>query len=86
MYIDYKKTVWERIHIMDENLNNDELIKAISENQQTNSFLWDMGEKEPDREDIVESESIMTPEENSGNCTIEAYNDDGVLLWANAGK
>ena len=83
MYIDYKKTVWERIHIMDDDLNDDELIKIISENQQANSFLWDDCEKEPEREDLVETEEIMTPKDNGGWATIEAYDDNGHLLWKN---
>jgi hypothetical protein len=83
MYIDYKKTVWERIHIMDEILNENEMIKAISDNQQTNSWLWDDCDSEPDREDLLETEEIMTPKDNGGCNTIEVFDDDGNLIWSN---
>ena len=86
MYIDYKKTTWERIHISEtdqKELTNDEIIKFVKQNQQNNTLLWDVVSEDLSVEQLVESDEFMTPEDNEGCSTIEIYNDDGTLLWEN---
>jgi hypothetical protein len=84
MFIDYKKTVWERIKISDDcNLSESQIINLINKRQQENAFLWDEINPEPEWEPIYESGEYITPEDNAGQSTIEAYSDDGILLYEN---
>lgn len=87
MYVDYKKTIWERIYINDSTMTADQrndVVKAIADNPHANSFLWDVDpDNEPEREDLYETECILSPEDNGGHTTIEVYNSNDELIWKN---
>lgn len=84
MYIDFKKTIWERIQIpkelepfLKENLGKAPLKNIL------NSILYDDVRDDVDSEEIYETEEIMTPEQNSNNATIEVY-DNGNCVYSNS--
>jgi len=83
MYIDYKKTTWERIHISESDKTNEEIIEFVKANQQNNTTLWDFLDDEPVIEQLCESDEFMTTEGNGGQKTIEVYDDDDSLIWDN---
>ena len=87
MYIDYKKTSWERITIPEESkLSKEQLIELIKSNLNGNSFLWDELDIEPSVEDLYGTEEFMTLEDNQGCNTIELYDDNHDLVWGNGDK
>jgi hypothetical protein len=85
MYIDYKKTTWERVHVPDNcGFSDAEIVKMVSETQRGNDWLWDELNDTPELEALYDTDSFMSPIENSGFSTIEAFDDNGYLLWTNA--
>jgi len=82
MYIDFKITTWERVHIEDESLK-DKIVAALKSGEIASSndvFKFDMV---ADIETLYDSESQMTVEENGGFSTIEAYDWEASLLYEN---
>ena len=87
MYIDYKKTTWERISIPDEcNHTKEEIIDLVKTNQHGNAWLWDELDPEPTMENIFETDEYMTLEDNQGQNTIEIFDDECNLIWGNGDK
>lgn len=86
MYIDYKITNWQRVHIPDDaNKTQEEIIEMVKNAQQGNNWLWDEIEPEPSFEDLM-CEEFIHPIDNNNQSTIEIYNEDGGLLWDNSIK
>lgn len=85
MYIDYKKTTWERIYIGGESeITKDELIALIKKHEPTNYGLWEDLPYEPTVENLDDTDEFMSAEENDGCSTIELYSEDHVQLWNNS--
>ena len=82
MYIDFKITTWERIRIKDESLK-DEIVAALKSGEITSAD--DVFELDNDayKEDLYYVEEQMTVEDNDGFSTIEAYDEEGDLLYQN---
>lgn len=81
MYIDFKITTWERIHIKDESLK-DKIVAALKSGEITSADDVFEFDEEAYIETLYEVESQMTVEENGGCSTIEAY-EDKTLLYEN---
>lgn len=79
MFIDCKVTIWKRIHLS-ENVNSEKVIQALKEDR-----LDDVYDDELfiEQEILYETSEEMTPEENGGRPTIEAYSPAGELIWSN---
>ena len=82
MYIDFKITTWERIHIEDESLK-DKIVTALKSGEITSADDVYEFDKDANREPLYGVEEQMTVEENGGFSTIEAYEDEGTLLYKN---
>ena len=82
MYIDFKITTWERIRIEDESLK-DEIVTALKSGEITSADDVFELDKDAYREVLYDVEEQMTVEENGGFSTIEAYEDEGTLLYKN---
>lgn len=83
MYIDYKVTVWKRIHF-NENTNPKKVIQAMEEGGLDDVFDEELGFVE--QEILYETEEEITPEENGGCSTIEVYENNNPvddLIWSN---
>ena len=83
MYIDFKITTWERIHIEDESLK-DKIVAALKSGEITSADdVFDFN-KDADREIFHEIDSQqMTIYDNDGFSTIIAYDDEDTLLYRN---
>ena len=77
MFIDCKVSIWKRIHLS-ENANSEKVIQALEEDRLDDVFDDEFVEQEI----LYETAEEMTPEENRGRSTIEAYNA-GELIWSN---
>ena len=80
MYIDYKVTVWKRIHF-NENVDSEKVIQALEEGGLDDVFDDELGFEE--QETLYETAEEITPEENGGYSTIEVYSPVGELIWSN---
>ena len=82
MYIDYKVTVWKRVHF-NESTNPKKVIQVLEEGFDV--FDEELGFVE--QETLYETVEAMTPEENGGWSTIEVYEEDNDfinnLIWSN---
>ena len=82
MYIDFKITTWERIHVEDESLK-DKIVAALKSGEITSADDVFELDEDASRETLYDAESQMTVEENGGFSTIEAYEDATTLLYEN---
>jgi hypothetical protein len=82
MYIDFKITTWERIHIEDESLK-DKIVAALKSGEITSADDVYELDKDANREFLYDVEEQMTIEDNDGFSTIEAYEDEDTLLYKN---
>jgi hypothetical protein len=80
MFIDCKVTVWKRIHF-NENVDSEKVIQALEKGGIDDVFDDELGFVE--QEILFETAEEMTPEENGGHSTIEAYSPAGDLIWSN---
>lgn len=76
MYIDYKVTIWKRIHF-NENTDPKKVIQALEEGGLDDVFDEELGFVE--QEILYETEEKMIPEENDGCSTIEVYEDSKII-------
>lgn len=79
MYLDVKVTAWQRIKL-DDDATKERVINHLKEN--SHSSLFDDGIAY-DYETLTDTEEQVTVEDNKGFSTLELYNEDGELLWAN---
>lgn len=82
MYIDFKITTWERVHIEDEFLK-DRIVAALKGGEITSANDVFALDENAGHEVLDEAESQMTVEENGGYSTIEAYEGEDILLYKN---
>ena len=76
MKVDFKVTMWTRAIIDDE--DKDKVLKALKSGEITNiSDLY--GFVDPEWEDLHETQTGMTVEDNGGEATIEAIESDDSL-------
>lgn len=80
-YFDIKVSVWQRTEIPD-NVKLEDVIEYFKKNTGT-SCINEIGIDDSTYETLVESEEILTPEDNGGECTVEIYNDHSNLVWNN---
>lgn len=95
MHIDFKITTWERVHIPN---GKEEIVrKALEEGKiQSANDVWGISEQnftspnywEPELERLVEVVEQISPEENDGQTTVEAYEEKNDLtpFWTNIKK
>ena len=83
MYVDFKTTVWERIKIPEElqdlvvdKIKSGEIISA--------NEMFGISEKFDEHfETLLDTSEQMYPSENDDFATIELYNDDNKIIYAN---
>ena len=83
MYIDYKVTLWKRVHF-NKNTNLEKIIQAMEEKGLEGVFDDELGFVE--QEILYDTEEEMTPEENGGYSTVEVYAEGKFvdnLIWSN---
>lgn len=78
-YIDYKCTMWARLHIDDEDLETQ--IEILKTEFHVDALDWD---KIYDVETLNETGEFLYPADNGGEPTIEIANSDGEILYNNA--
>lgn len=81
MYIEFKITTWERIHVPDESIEKmkDSLLLDRIE---SSSDVYDVDEN-CTLEILDEVSTQMTVKDNKGESTIEAYDEYGELIYKN---
>lgn len=76
MYLDYKCTVWRRIHFSEKQNDVDKILEDIK-----GGYHPDIVDAE--YETLYDTSEDMTVEENGGSSTIELYDDDNKLIFKN---
>ncbi len=76
MYIDYKCTVWRRIHIPDDKNDKEYIIETLKKGVEP---LFTDAEYET----LLDTSGDMTVEDNDGCSTIELYDVGHKLLFKN---
>ena len=76
MYLDYKCTVWRRIHFSEKQNDVDKILEDIK-----GGYHPDIVDAE--YETLYDTSEDMTVEENEGCSTIELYDFEGELLFKN---
>ena len=79
MYLDVKVTAWQRIKL-DDDATKEQVINHLKENSHFSLFDDEIAY---DYETLTDTEEQVTIEDNKGFSTLELYNEDGELLWAN---
>lgn len=82
MYIDFKITTWERIHIEDESLK-DKIVAALKSGEITSADDVYEFDKDANRELLYSVEEQMSIYDNDGFSTIIAYDDEDTILYQN---
>ena len=79
-YIDYKITIWKRLHFSDDtNMNN--IVDILEEtNNLDNVIDDDLGFEES--EILYDTEQEMIVEDNNNDTTVEVYSNHS-LIWKN---
>jgi len=73
MYLDYKCTVWRRIHIPDDKNDKDYILEKLKQGAEP---LFTDAEYET----LYDTSEDMTVEENGGSSTIELFDGDELLF------
>ena len=76
MYLDYKCTVWRRIHIPDDKNDKEYILEKLKQGAEP---LF----QDADYETLYDTSEDMTVDENGGSSTIELYDDDNELIFKN---
>jgi uncharacterized protein involved in exopolysaccharide biosynthesis len=76
MYLDYKCTVWRRIHFSEKQNDVDKILEDIK-----GGYHPDIVDAE--YETLYDTSEDMTVDENGGSSTIELYDFEGELLFKN---
>lgn len=76
MYLDYKCTVWRRIHIPDSKNDKEYILHKLKEGAEP---LFTDAEYET----LYDTSKDMTVEENEGCSTIELFDFEGELIFKN---
>lgn len=83
MYIDYKTTIWQRIHL-DDSLTKEQILKILDEDKNTQNIgeLYDQCNG-TENEILYDTEEFITPKDNDGCNTIEFYDNNQNVIWNN---
>ena len=73
-YVDYKATIWGRLHFSDETDMN-KVIAKLEQGLTPNELCDDPELEFEEFEMLFDSEEYITPSENQGQCTVEVYDD-----------
>ena len=76
MYLDYKCTIWRRIHIPDDKNDKDYILEKLKQGAEP---LFTDAEYET----LYDTSEDMTVEENGGSSTIELFDFEDELLFKN---
>jgi len=76
MYLDYKCTVWRRIHFSEKQNDVDKILEDIK-----GGYHPDIVDAE--YETLYDTSEDMTVEENGGSSTIELFDFEGELIFKN---
>ncbi len=76
MYLDYKCTVWRRIHIPDDKNDKEYILYKLK--QGVEPLFTDA-----EYETLYDTSEDMTVDENGGSSTIELFDFEGELLFKN---
>lgn len=76
MYLDYKCTIWRRIHIPDDKNDREYILEKLK--QGVEPLFTDA-----EYETLYDTSEDMTVEENEGFSTIELFDFEGELLFKN---
>ena len=85
MYIDFKISTWERVQI-DDSIKKEVIAKLKSGEITSSSDLYEHFNEELfsfDSDIMYEASEQLTPKDNNGMSTIEAYEDDHSDIWTN---
>ncbi len=86
-YIDYKSTIWARLHLEAEDSNY--TLKDVQKILDTNPTIFDITSNITEDiryETLYDTEEELSPTENGGQRTIEIYSTKDKLLWDNTPK
>ena len=81
MELHYKCKVWMKI-ILDPDMPEQEVIEKLKAGETPLSFFED-GKYSHESETFLESEELLTVEQNDGSATISLMNEDGEFIWTN---
>lgn len=86
-YIDYKSTIWARLHLEaeDSNCTLKDVQKILDTNPTISNLISNITE-DIRYETMYHTEEELSPTENGGKRTIEIYSTKDKLLWDNAPK
>lgn len=80
MIIQYKTEIWNRMIVDDQNISD------IIERLKNGDTIWDFYNDEisTELEPILDTEVLLTPDENDGQSTIEVYDCENCApIWTN---
>ena len=80
-HICIKVSVWQQIDIPDE-VDTQTVIEYFKKHNGTGN-IDEIGIDSSTYETLHDSEEELTPEDNSGECTVEVYDDGKQLIWDN---
>lgn len=84
MEIHYKCKVWAKI-ILDTDMPEQEAIEKLEAGEPPLNFFED-GKYDHQSEFILESEELLTVQQNGGSATISLMNENGEFIWTNLQK
>ena len=82
MNLDFKITVWQRIHLHDDDPHKEEILKHFKEGSVYDIFEMNNYQYET----LYDTEEILIPETNNGDPTRDILDDDGNSIWDNVNK
>lgn len=80
MYIDYKATIWFRISVTG---REEQVLEAIKSGKSINELYVDFDAVLGNLNPLLDTEEIITPEENGGSSTIEVLDDKRNVIYQN---
>lgn len=84
MELHYKCKVWMKI-ILDTDMPEQEVIEKLEAGETPLSFFEDV-KYNHQSEVILESEELLTVQQNGGSATISLMKEDGDFIWTNSQK
>lgn len=81
MYIDFKITTWDRVHILSQ--DEEEVRLAIKNGELTSQQDFNLLDVEGSWEKLDDVDEQMSVEENGGNATVEVWENDDEKIYTN---
>lgn len=82
MYIDYKCTIWKRVHYPS-GTTVDDIKNLIGDRKPTAVNVDDLFIDNSEVEDLYDTMEELTLIDNDNNSTIEIYDENGKEIWNN---